>query len=66
MTTKPTIEGFFDPDTWTVSYVVGDRVTRRAAAIDPVLDDDAKAGRTSARSAERLLAYVPDNALQVD
>jgi len=24
MTTKPTIEGFFDPDTWTVSYVVWD------------------------------------------
>ena len=66
MTTGPTIHGFFDPDTWTVSYVVWDRVTRRAAAIDPVLDYDFKAGRTSTRSAERLLAYVLDNALQVD
>jgi glyoxylase-like metal-dependent hydrolase (beta-lactamase superfamily II) len=66
MTTGPTIQGFFDPATWTVSYVVWDRATRRAAAIDPVLDYDFKAGRTSTSSADRLLAYLLDNALQVD
>ncbi len=66
MTAGPTIQGFFDPDTWTVSYVVWDRATRRAAAIDAVLDYDFKAGRTSTKSADRMLAYLRDNALQVD
>ncbi|HYN64542.1 MAG TPA: MBL fold metallo-hydrolase [Candidatus Limnocylindrales bacterium] len=66
MTAGPTIQGFFDPDTWTVSYVVWDRASRRAAAIDAVLDYDFKAGRTSTKSADRMLAYLRDNALQVD
>lgn len=66
MTAGPTIQGFFDPDTWTVSYVVWDRASRRAAAIDAVLDYDFKAGRTSTKSADRMLASLRDNALQVD
>ena len=36
------VEGFFDPGTWTVSYIVFDRKTRRCALIDSVLDFDAK------------------------
>jgi glyoxylase-like metal-dependent hydrolase (beta-lactamase superfamily II) len=66
MTTRTTTQGFFDPHTWTVSYVVWDPVTERAAVIDPVLDYDFKSGHTSTASADRLLAYVRDQGLQVD
>ena len=66
MTTRTTTRGFFDPHTWTVSYVVWDHVTERAAVIDPVLDYDFKSGHTSTASADRLLAYVRDQCLQVD
>ncbi|MEO6279694.1 MBL fold metallo-hydrolase, partial [Roseateles sp.] len=52
------IQGFHDPATGTVSYVVHDPATRQAAVIDPVLDYDAAAGRTSTRSADRLLAHL--------
>jgi len=52
------IQAFHDPATGTVSYVVHDPATRRAAVIDPVLDYDAAAGRTSTRSADALLAHL--------
>jgi glyoxylase-like metal-dependent hydrolase (beta-lactamase superfamily II) len=66
MTTSPRIQAFFDAATWTVSYVVSDPATGRAAVIDPVLDYDFKAGRTSTKSADRILAYLQAQALQVD
>jgi glyoxylase-like metal-dependent hydrolase (beta-lactamase superfamily II) len=40
MSQKPTIRAFFDEPTNTVSYLVADPETRRAAVIDPVLDYD--------------------------
>lgn len=51
------IQAFHDPATGTVSYVVHDPATRRAAIIDPVLDYEAAAGRTSTRSADALLGH---------
>ena len=58
MSTRTHIQPFFDPNTWTVSYVVSDLVTRNAAVIDPVLDYDFKSGRTNTIAADALLAYV--------
>jgi glyoxylase-like metal-dependent hydrolase (beta-lactamase superfamily II) len=52
------IEGFFDPSTWTVSYLVLDTGSRQCALIDSVLDYDPKAGRTSHASADKLIARV--------
>lgn len=52
------VEGFFDPATWTVSYLVLDRSSRQCALIDSVLDYDPKSGRTSHASADRLVARV--------
>ena len=57
---------FFDPATWTVTYVVWDKANRHAAVIDPVLDYDFKSGHTHTESAERVLAFLQDNRLQVD
>ena len=66
MSNRTTTQGFFDPNTWTVSYVVWDHATLRAAVIDPVLDYDFKSGHTSTVSADRLVAYVQEQGLQVD
>jgi glyoxylase-like metal-dependent hydrolase (beta-lactamase superfamily II) len=52
------VEGFFDPATWTVSYIVLDRQTRACALVDSVLDYDPKSGRTSTASANRLIDRV--------
>jgi glyoxylase-like metal-dependent hydrolase (beta-lactamase superfamily II) len=52
------VEGFFDPATWTVSYIVLDKSTQHCALIDSVLDYDPKSGRTSHTSADRLIARV--------
>ena len=66
MNARTTTQGFFDPNTWTVSYVVWDHATKRAAVIDPVLDYDFKSGHTSTKSAERVMAYLRHNGLEVD
>jgi glyoxylase-like metal-dependent hydrolase (beta-lactamase superfamily II) len=50
------IEAFFDEPTSTVTYLVGDPVTRKAVLIDPVLDYDPATGSADARSADRVLA----------
>lgn len=60
------VEAFFDPATYTYSYVVSDPATRRCAIIDSVLDYDPAAGRTSHESADRLIAHVRERGLQVD
>lgn len=62
----PVIRAFFDQPTFTVSYVVHDPETRRAAIIDSVLDYDPDSGRTSHASAEEIVAYVRDSGLAVD
>jgi glyoxylase-like metal-dependent hydrolase (beta-lactamase superfamily II) len=60
------IQPFFDPQTWTLSYLVWDGETHRAALIDPVLDYDSKSGHTATRSADKLLAAVAAEGLTVD
>lgn len=66
MSTRTTTQAFFDPKTWTVTYVVWDPSTLRAAVIDPVLDYDFKSGHTSSTSADQVLACVAEHALKVD
>ena len=64
--TQPRVHAQFDEATHTVSYVVWDPATRRAAIIDPVLDYDHRTGRVSHRSADDLLGFVADQGLSVD
>ena len=59
------VEAFFDPATYTYSYVVSDPDSRQCALIDPVLDYDPAAGRTSHKSADRLIVYVREHDLSV-
>ena len=65
MSARTHIQSFFDPKTWTVSYVVTDLGTRQAAIIDPVLDYDFKSGHTDTNAADTLLAYVKAEGLTV-
>ena len=63
---QPHVEAFFDPATFTYSYVVSDASTQHCAIIDSVLDYDPASGRTSHSSADRLIDYVKAHKLQVD
>jgi len=62
---KPIVQGFFDPATWTVSYVVYEKEGLACAIIDSVLDYDHKSGRTRTISADKLIAFVREKNLRV-
>jgi glyoxylase-like metal-dependent hydrolase (beta-lactamase superfamily II) len=59
------IEGFFDPKTSTISYLLLDPDTRECALIDSVLDFDPKSGRTCTASADKLVARVRELGVNV-
>jgi len=62
----PNVHAFHDQATFTITYVVSDPETRRAAIIDPVLDFDPVSGRTSTASADEVVSCVADTDLGVD
>lgn len=66
MLRKLHVEAFHDSATGTVSYIALDLGTNRCALIDSVLDYDAKAGRTSTESADRLIARVAELGAHVE
>ena len=63
---KPHVQHFFDPHTWTLTYVVSDPVSRRCAIIDPVLDLDYPSGTLTTEIADQLIAYIRAQDLSVD
>lgn len=65
MSIKPHITSFFDAVTNTISYLVSDPATRRAAVIDPVLDYDAASGEVDTTSAGRILAAAQEAGLDI-
>jgi glyoxylase-like metal-dependent hydrolase (beta-lactamase superfamily II) len=62
---RPEIAAFFDPATYTVTYVAHDPATMEAAIIDSVLDFDPNSGRTSTASADAVFDYVTSHNLKV-
>jgi len=62
----PTIQAFFDEPTNTVSYLVADPETKRAAIVDPVLDYDHASGKASTHSADIILDVAEKERLTVD
>jgi glyoxylase-like metal-dependent hydrolase (beta-lactamase superfamily II) len=52
------IKGFFDPRTYTITYVVWDETTHDAVVIDPVLDYDPAGSRTWTESAEEVEQFL--------
>ena len=63
---SPSVRAFFHEPTFTVSYLLWDPATRRAAVIDSVLDFDPKSGRTGTCSAEAILAAAREEKLTID
>lgn len=60
------IRSFFDENTFTVTHVISDPATGKAAIIDSVLDFDPASGRTSHTSADAVIAYVREAGLDVE
>ena len=60
------VEGFFDPATSTVTYLLLDRATQAAAIIDSVLDYDPKSGRTRTASADRVLTRAAELGARIE
>lgn len=62
---NPSVQAFFDHATNTVSYIVHDPATKKAAIIDPVLDFTPRNGRIATTSADALLATAKDQGLEI-
>jgi glyoxylase-like metal-dependent hydrolase (beta-lactamase superfamily II) len=60
------IQHFFDPHTYTLTYIVIDVNTKRCAIIDSVLDFDPASGRTHTTSADQLIEYINARDLSCD
>lgn len=61
----PEVTPFFDPATFSYSYVVAD-TSGHAAVIDAVLDFDPVAVRTTTKNADAIIAFVQEHQLTVD
>ncbi len=62
----PIVKAFFDPQTFTVSYVVQEPEGQACAIIDSVLDFDHASGRTDTGSADQIVDYVTAKGLKVE
>ncbi|QLG87835.1 MBL fold metallo-hydrolase [Chitinibacter bivalviorum] len=63
---QPQVEAFYDPATFTISYLVYDKLGGHAAIIDPVLDYDAKSARTSTGNAQKIVDRIRAMQLTLD
>ena len=61
----PDVTGFYHDPSGTITYVLVEPEGRAAAIIDPVLDFDPFAARTSTTSADQVLAFVRERGLEV-
>lgn len=62
---QPAVQAFFDNATNTVSYIVHDPVTKKAAIIDPVLDFTPRNGRVTTASSDALLSAAKAQGLEI-
>ena len=63
---KPQVTAFFDEPTFTVSYVVVDPATKKAAIVDSVLDYDPASGRTKTESADEVIEFIKREGLELE
>jgi glyoxylase-like metal-dependent hydrolase (beta-lactamase superfamily II) len=64
--TQATVKAFFDPQTWTYTYVVYESKGSACIVIDSVLNYDPKSGRTKTHSADEVIAFIKENRLQLE
>jgi glyoxylase-like metal-dependent hydrolase (beta-lactamase superfamily II) len=63
---QPDVTAYYDEPTGSVTYLVVDPGSNRAAIIDPVLDYDEKAAHISTTSADALLADIGKRGLEIE
>ncbi|MEQ8509996.1 MAG: MBL fold metallo-hydrolase [Rhodospirillaceae bacterium] len=61
----PHVTAFFDEKTFTVTYLVREPEGQKAIIIDPVLDFEVSAGRTTTENADRIMQVVSEENLDV-
>lgn len=61
---NPVVKGFFDPETWTVTYVVYEKPGSSCIIIDSVLSYDPKSGRTHTKLADAVIQFAKENDLK--
>ena len=59
------VQPFFDPRTWTLTYVVSDEQVGKAIVIDSVLDFDPRNGRIWEESLKNVDRYLSENGLDL-
>ena len=59
------IKEFFDPATYTLTFVVYDEATHDAVVIDPVLDYDPASAQTSTRSVDEVSRFIERESLRL-
>ncbi|MGE3974691.1 MAG: MBL fold metallo-hydrolase [Bdellovibrionales bacterium] len=59
------IKEFFDKDTWTLTYVVWDEESKDAVVIDPLMDYDPAASKTSEESAKTVIEFIRSKELKL-
>ncbi|MEO1550017.1 MAG: MBL fold metallo-hydrolase [Pseudomonadota bacterium] len=62
----PEVEGFFDPVTNTISYVIKDPASPACAVVDSVMDIDYAAGRITSAHADRLIRHIEDRQMRLE
>src|SRR6056297_992489 len=65
MTQSPEVRAFFDRPTGSLQYVFHDPTTKKGAIVDPVWNYFPEAGATTTDSADEILAYVQEQALDI-
>jgi glyoxylase-like metal-dependent hydrolase (beta-lactamase superfamily II) len=64
--TQTTVKAFFDPQTWTYTYVVYESEGSACIVIDSVLNYDPKSGRTKTKSADEVIAFIQKHQLKLE
>ncbi len=59
------IKHFFDPDTYTLTYLVTDPATKDTVIIDPVLDFDPPSGQIKDTSISEVIDYIKKEGLKI-
>jgi glyoxylase-like metal-dependent hydrolase (beta-lactamase superfamily II) len=60
------VESFFDPETWTFTYVVSAGKGSPCVVIDSVLNYDSNSGRTATRSADQVIEFIQEKQLKLE
>jgi glyoxylase-like metal-dependent hydrolase (beta-lactamase superfamily II) len=64
--TQANVKAFFDPQTWTYTYVVYESEGSACIVIDSVLNYDPKSGRTKTKSADEVITFIKEHRLQLE